>query len=37
MEISYDDIIKNIGDKPINGMTISESIDELIKCNITEW
>jgi hypothetical protein len=37
IEISYDDIIKNLGEKPINSITISESINELIKDCITEW
>lgn len=37
IEISYDDIIDSLGDKPINETTISECIDELIKNNITEW
>ena len=37
IEISYDDIIDSLGDKPINETTISETIDELIKNTITEW
>jgi hypothetical protein len=37
IEISYDDIIKNLDEKPINGITISESINELINDCITEW
>ena len=37
IEVSYDDIIDTLGDKPINEMTISETIDELIKNTITEW
>ena len=37
IEVSYDDIIDSLGDKPINETTISETIDELIKNTITEW